>query len=250
MLSVKREIGSRLFFHRIADLGPLNFVTRILTLVLGILLGHALSGFAQETVTIPKSRLEELERKEAELETLKSSALKSQPTIRTPSAKTGQDVVPEQKSDQAASAPSLPGSRRDTPSIASLPPLKTDEVISAMDLAAHYRNDAAAADVRYRKRTFKIQGEIVSFEKPGLIRNYQILLKTFEPQTRVVCDFYPPEKFKAVYTINNGMVLVGTLPDTRVPLAKVGDTVVIEGRCKGMNGGGIKLTDCELKTVK
>src|SRR6266498_4026337 len=74
VLSVKREIGSRLFFHRIADLGPLNFVTRILTLVLGILLGHALSGFAQETVTIPKSRLEELERKEAELETLKSSA--------------------------------------------------------------------------------------------------------------------------------------------------------------------------------
>jgi len=74
-----------------------------------------------------------------------------------------------------------------------------------------------------------------------------ILLKTGEAQTRIICDFYPPEKFKAVYTINAGTALVGVLPETRVPIAKIGDNVVIEGRCKGLSNGGVKLTDCELK---
>jgi hypothetical protein len=66
----------------------------------------------------------------------------------------------------------------------------------------------------------------------------------------VICDFYPPENFRAVYTINGGTVLVGTLPGTRVPIAKLGDNVVIEGRCKGLSGGGVKLTNCELKVGK
>jgi len=82
-----------------------------------------------------------------------------------------------------------------------------------------------------------------------LLRDYYILLKTADPQTRVVCDFYPPDKFKAVFTINSGTALVGLLAgETRVPLAKVGDTVLIEGRCKGPSSGGVRLTNCELKS--
>ena len=106
------------------------------------------------------------------------------------------------------------------------------------------------ADERYRKHTFKVQGEIVGFEKPLMVRNYYVLLKTAEPLTRVICDFYPPDNFKAVYTINGGTALVGTLADTRVPIAKVGENVVIEGKCKGLSGGGVKLSNCELKVAK
>lgn len=199
--------------------------------------------FAQETVTIPKERLQELERKEAELEKSKA-ATKAQTTIQAPTAKKQDEAAPQSTVSTTAPAPS------ETPSLASLTPLEKDTVVSATDLAAHYRANAALADERYRKRTFKVQGEIVGFEKPALVRNYNIMLKTAEPQTRVICDFYPPENFKAVYTINAGAVLVGTLPDTRVPIAKIGDNVVIEGRCKGLSGGGVKLTNCELKVAK
>jgi hypothetical protein len=222
----------------------LNFVNRILL----VLFFFANLAYSQETVTIPKSRLEELERKEAELEKLKGAAAKPQPTIQNSTPQKQKESVPQQNLPQtAATLPTPPISA--APSLSSLPPLGIDTVLSAADLAAHYRADAAAADRRYRKHTFKVQGEIASFEKPPLIRNYFILFKTADPQTRVVCDFYPPDKFKAVFTINSGTALVGLLAgETRVPLAKLGDTVVIEARCKGLSSSGVKLTNCELKS--
>ena len=223
------------------------FVARVLIPLLLFLFGHVGFGFAQDTVTIPKSRLEELERKEAELEKLKSAG--PQPAIQNSTTKKHDEAAPQNSPLQTSfSSPALAVS--ETPSFTSLPPIEKETVVSATDLAAHYRANAAMADARYRKRIFKVQGEIVGFEKPPMIRNYNILLKTADPQSRVICDFYPAENFKAVYTINAGTVLVGTLPDTRVPIAKIGDNVVIEGRCKGLSGGGIKLTDCELKVAK
>jgi hypothetical protein len=228
----------------LAGLLILNLVTRIIVPLFLAFFGCASFAVAQETVTIPKSRLEELERKEAELEKLKGAA-KPQPAIENPTAKKHDEAAPQNTPQVAVSAATA--AQNEAPSFASLAPLEKDSVVSATDLAAHYRANAGVADGRYRKRTFKVQGEIVGFEKPALVRNYDILLKTAEPQTRIICDFYPAENFKAVYTINGGTVLVGILPDTRVPIAKVGDNVVIEGRCKGLSSGGVKLTKCELK---
>jgi hypothetical protein len=203
---------------------------------------------AQETVTIPKSRLEELERKEAELEKLKSPASKLQQAIQNAKTKKQEVAAPQGSLSQTTvSTPAPAAARRDTQSLASLSPLEKDTVVSATDLAAHYRANSAGADERYRKRTFKVQGEVVGFEKPALVRNYNVLLKTADPLSRVICDFYPPQNFKAVYTVNGGTVLVGILPDTRVPISKIGDNVVIEGKCKGLSGGGVKLTNCEMK---
>ena len=212
--------------------------------LLFMLVGGSLPGIAQDTVTIPKSRLEELERKEAELEKLKGTA-KTQPTIQNPATKQD-EAVPQNSPPQTSLPPPAPPVS-ETRSFTPLAPLEKSTIVSATDLAAQYRGNPGMADERYRKHTFKVQGEIVGFEKPLMIRNYSILLKTAEPQIRVICDFYPPDNFKAVYTINSGTGLVGTLADTRVPIAKVGDNVVIEGRCKGFSGGGVKLTDCELK---
>jgi hypothetical protein len=223
-------------------------VTRILVPLILVLIGQGVFAFAQDTVTIPKARLEELERKEAELEKLKSTG-KAQPAVQNPTAKKREQAVPQNDTSQT-SAPPPAAAVSEAPSFASLAPLEKNTIVSATDLAAHYRANPGMADERYRKHTFRVQGEIVGFEKPLLVRNYYILLKTAEPQTRVICDFYPPEDFKAVYTINGGTGLVGTLADTRVPIAKVGDNVLIEGRCKGLSGGGVKLTDCELKVAK
>ena len=214
-------------------------MTRILLLL--FLVSKGVITFAQETVTIPRSRLEELERKEAELEKLKA-AVKPQPALENPATGNHDEGTPNRQ-PQTVSIAAPPSEK---PAVVPLTPLEKDTVVSAMDLAAHYRANAALADERYRRRTFKVQGEIVGFDKPPLVRNYNILLKTAEPQTRVICDFYPPDNFKAVYTINAGSVLVGTLPDTRVPIAKIGDNVVIEGKCKGLSSGGVKLTNCEL----
>lgn len=225
----------------------LSLVIRIVIPLCLVLFGCPPFAVAQDTVTIPKSRLEELERKEAELEKLKG-ATKPQPAIENSAVKKHDEVAPQNPPQVAV--PATTAAPNEPPSFATLTPLEKDSVVSAVDLAAHYRANASMADERYRKRTFKVRGEIVGFEKPMLVRNYSILLKTADPQTRVICDFYPPENFKAVYTIDNGTGLIGTLPDTRIPIAKVGDHVIIEGRCKGLSGGGVKLTNCELKVAR
>ena len=63
----------------------------------------------------------------------------------------------------------------------------------------------------------------------------------------VVCDMLTPEEYSAVFTSKNGSEMVGTLADTsRITLAKRGQTVSIIGKCKGMKGNAVTLTDCHL----
>jgi hypothetical protein len=212
----------------------------IASLVLILLTAAAAS--AQDSVAIPKSRLEELERKEAELEKLKGNLSKTKEENQQLKKQHEEDAV----KIKSAPAPQ-PAIVHTSPPMASLPPLAKGETVDALDLAGHYRADALAADQRYRKRTFKVRGEITGFEKPMFVRDYKVLLKTADLQTRVVCDVYPPEKYKAVFPVKDGAELVALLPDeSRVILLKVGDRVVLEGQCKGLSGSAVRMTSCEV----
>jgi hypothetical protein len=201
---------------------------------------------AQETVTILKSRLQELERKEIELEKLKGEFKSSK----------GENVqLKKQHQDDAVKISSAPPAQshetQGSPPMASLPPLAQGEPVDAVDLANHYRADAAVADRRYRKRTFEVRGEVAAFERLPFIRDYRILLKTADRELRVVCELYTPEKYSAVLTIKNGSELVGQTPGRdRIPIAKVGDIVFIEGQCRGLRDGVVRLSGCELKSVR
>lgn len=199
---------------------------------------------ADDSVTISRSRLEELERKEAELNKLKAGP-----------ANAGQQQNPAAAVLSGASvAPTNAVTRAPRPAPAvfeSLPPLKPDEVVSVDDLAAHYLANPAAADGRYRKRKFLLDGEIASFDKPVLGRSYKILLKAQGP--RVVCDFYPPEKYSMIFPAKHGAELVATLGQDRsnqVTLARVGQKVVVEVHCSGGDPAEIKLTHCTIKSAR
>ena len=220
-------------------------VLKVIPVVLLLaLLGLALR--AEEMVTIPKSRLQELEDKAAELEKLKGNLAKAK----------GENIQLRKQHEAdavkiTASQAAPPVAIHVSPPLSSLPPLTAGVVVAATDLANHYRADAAAADQRYGKRTFQVQGEVDRFEKPLFTRDYKILLKTADRQTQVICDVFPPEQYGAVFTVNNGSELVGLLAgETRVPIARVGSTVVIEGRCKGLSGSTVKMTGCEFKSAR
>ena len=200
---------------------------------------------AQDSVTIPKSRLEELQRKEAELDRLKGDL----------KATKGENLqLKKQHQEDAIKISSTPRAQpvvtHVSPPMASLPPLTTGEIVDAMDLANYYRTDAAAADHRYRKQVLKVQGEISAFEKPPFIRDYRILLKTDDREIRVVCDMNPPEQYDAMFTVKHGSELVGQMSGrNRVPIAKVGDKVIIDGQCRGLSDGTVKLSGCEFKLI-
>ena|ERR1051325_5662798 len=218
--------------------------SRTAALVL-LLLNAVFCARGQETVTILKSRLDELQRKEIELEKLKAELATAHGQNTKLKKQHEEDVI------KISSAPAAqPAAARLSPPIESLPALSNGEIVDAIDLANHYRTDVATADHRYRKHTFKVRGEITAFEKPPFIRDYRILLKTAGREMRVMCEFYPPEKYQAVLTIRNGSELVAQTSDrNRVPIAKVGDTVIIEGECRGVNDSVVKLSRCELRSV-
>ena len=124
-------------------------------------------------------------------------------------------------------------------------------MVDAIDLANYYRTDAATADQRFRKRSFKLQGEIAAFERPPFLREYRILLNTADRELRIVCDFSAPEKYSAVLTIKNGSELVGQMAGrNRERIAKVGDTVVIRGQCRGLSSSAVKMIGCELMSIR
>ncbi len=189
---------------------------------------------SQEQVTIPKSRLEELERKEKQLEELRHKGTAEQKPTQIPgppvSAASNGPVVQPQP----------------TP-LTQLPPFTDGDTVEARDLASYYLQAPAAADQRFKKHKIQVRGEIAGFDKPMLRRNYKILLKTADRDSTIVCDFFPANNVNAVFTANHGSQLVALHGETRVPLAKVGQTVLIQGLCKGRSDNEVIISASSMK---
>jgi hypothetical protein len=204
---------------------------------LSVLMSIGLPGRAQETVTIPKSRLEELERKEAELDKLKGDL-----------KQTSTEKVQKPSEQNAARLAKVPAEiTHVSPPVRSLPAFSDAETVNAIDLANYYAEDVGSANQRYHKRTFKLKGEITEFEIPPFLSRYQIVLKTADRDRTVVCDFARPEQYSAVVKTEHGSRLVGLMSGkTRVPIARVGDVVVIQGRCEGLKDSTVTFARCQL----
>jgi hypothetical protein len=220
-----------------------------LSLLLGTLVLVCFALPAQDSVTVPKSRLEELERKERELDRLQGDLNQTQGQLKQ--AQTNLTKVEAQNvqlkkevAEAPKPAPAVPVYI--APPLTSLPPLGGAEVVDSLDLAGHYKADAAAADARYRKKKFTVRGEIIGFEKPMFQARYQIMLKTAEPDIKVICEVYPPEKYKAVIIVRHGDQIDGMIEETHFPLAKVRDTIEIKGECRGLKDGVVRMGGCVL----
>jgi len=195
---------------------------------------------AAETVTITRSRLMELERKEAELDAIKGRLQKTEGENQT--LKTQRDAA--EKKAATIAAESAPVAKHVSPPIATLLPLEPSLIIDAKDLGDYLQHDPSLATKRFDNQQIKVRGEIVGFAKGLFTRNYQVLLRTADRDLRIECDFYPPERFSAVFVAKNGAELVGLQRETRVPIAKSGQIVVVTGRCKGLAGGAVKMVGC------
>ena len=248
----------------------------LLCLLLTLVIGLPALRAEEDTITIPKSRLEELERKAAELDGLQRELKQSkveQEKLRRAKEETDRKAAEQIKAAAAAkteaekSAAAAKKSAEDARAVAaaarsgapaytaplmeSLPPLTPGKPVSSMDLLAHYAADTVAAGARYGKGRITVEGEIVGFNKPLFIRPYQLLLKTGDPARRVVCGLDPPSEYKGVYPAKSGTVLVGiTARGEKVTLLRVGQPVVIEGRCGGLHGPNVTLDGCILKPAR
>jgi hypothetical protein len=213
-------------------------------LLLALLCGFPRGSAAQDNVTVPKSRLEELERKEKELERLKGA----KPAIQEDKVQTQPKPEPGNSTPPPVLAPAPePVVRYTSPALESLPALRPNDPVESMDLANYYYADSASADRRFLKQKLAVRGEIVGFEKPLWKSSYRILLKTPIRGVRVICDLPPPTKSNAVFTTNHGDDLVAMFGEKRVTFAKVGQTVIVLGECKGYSDSAVKIYAWDVK---
>jgi hypothetical protein len=211
---------------------------------------------AQETVTIPKSRLEQLERKAAELEKLKKELHQAQGEKEQLKAEQEQLNRAKEEAEGRAAAAAVamkadPRINYVSPPMSSLSPLRAGEVVNATDLMNHYAGDAAAAEQRYGKGTLRVQGEVSGLEKPIFVRHYTMLLKTANPQRKVVCTVYPPDHYKTLFTVKHGAEMAwGDDHQGPITFVKVGQTVLVEGKCKGLHDANVVMGSCVLKEAQ
>lgn len=207
--------------------------------MLGIVGWVTCSCLAQEMVTIPKARLMELERKEAELEQLRRD---SRPVAGA--------MVNSTPSPAKAAASPKPAThpvtnalvKAGTP-LAELPPLRSGEVVSAAELLQHYQVAPAAAARRYEQVRIRVAGEVVSFDKPRFVRYAVVLLNAGAAKDQVVGRIEPPPGVANLFTTKNGTELVGASANgVRTTLAQLGQRLVVEGWCKYSPAQGVVLT--------
>lgn len=217
---------------------------------------------AEEMVTIPKARLQELERKEAELERLRREMRESravQERLEQERQRLEQKTAELERARQAAEQKAAAAraaaesvSRESpvihtSPPIASLPPLEKGTVVDAMDLANHYRSEAAAAARRYEAGPIHVKGEVARFEKTPFLRHYVIYLKAAGGDWKVATRVYPPDSYAAVFPAKGGEELVATTSaGARFVIARIGEKVLVRGRCKGAREQTVWLGDATL----
>jgi len=147
--------------------------------------------------------------------------------------------------DPAAPTPPRVVEKPPTP-IEQLPEVKAGDVIDARDVVLYYETDAAAADRRFRKKTFQIKGVVEKFEPKMFARLYDVLLESPKKSVGVVCKFSYADRWNAVYTKEHGRVLVAKERQSETRLLKTGDAVTIRARCEGLKGSDLEFSRCEL----
>jgi len=181
-------------------------------------------------------------RKEQEIEKLKQDLARAEAEAAKLGSGTAENTSPPVAKAGKTSAPDEAAKP-----IAGLALLKAGDVVDAADLVLQFKADSAAANQRYRKKTFRVRGVVERFEPKMFVRKYDVLLASTEKFVRLVVGFDYPDNLKAVYTIQHGQKLVGKPTDhSEVTLLKVGDPVVFEGKCQGLSDSEIVFSGCRL----
>lgn len=213
-------------------------------ILLALLLLPAGLSAADDAVSASRSRIEELERKTAELTAELTAAraeiarLKGEVQAR-PVVVLAKPLPPTVEKAMEKLPPTRP--------MTTLSPVARGESVNVVDLLNHYAADPAAADLRYKKREFKLHGVVVDFEKKLISSGYKAIFRVPNSGLKIVCNVGVPTKFTNLYTTHeHEQIVAETSRSNPFVLARVGEEVIIDGRCSGLHDGTITFDYCEL----
>lgn len=192
---------------------------------------------AEDTVTLPKSRVIELEKKAAQADKLAAELEKARAEIsrlKGEAAAAPKTVVVSPLPPQVEqSIQKLPPTRP----LTGLPALGKGETVAVSDLLHHYAMDPAAADQRYKKKNFKLTGIVTDLDKSLLTSPYRVIFRVPGSALKLICDVQSPDEFKKVYVSSDRERIIGETYSTRATLAKVGEEITLQGHCSGLKDG-------------
>ncbi|HYT59537.1 MAG TPA: hypothetical protein VEL06_05170 [Haliangiales bacterium] len=186
-------------------------------------------------------------RKEKEIQKLKQDLARAEAEAASLERQDSETRKPPEADKSAGTAVRRAVGEEPAKRAAELPPLKPDEIMDAAELVQQFKTDPPAADQRYRRKTFRVRGVIERFEPRLFVRKYDVLLESPDRFVRVVAVFDYPNDYKSIYTTQRGQTLVGKPAENKeVTLLRAGQTLVLQGRCKGAHDTEIVFTGCEV----
>ena len=131
--------------------------------------------------------------------------------------------------------------------VAELPPVKPDEVMDTAELLQQFRTDPPRATRRYLNKSFRVRGVIERFEPKLFIRKYDVILESPDRFVHAIAGFDYPSDYRAIYTTQRGQTLVGKpAENSELTLMRVGQKIILEGKCKGARDTDIVFSGCRL----
>lgn len=123
-----------------------------------------------------------------------------------------------------------------------LKPVEKDETVPVHELLAHYAADPKAADARYLKKAFRLQGIVADVDKPLVGSSFVLFFRIPNYDGQVMCEAYPPEKYSRVYATSDRLRVLGVVPGHYpTTLASVGSEMNFIVRCLGIKSGGVRV---------
>lgn len=190
-----------------------------------------------DTVTLPRWRYEELLRKEAEWERLRSGTN----GLPVPAAQRTNSPAPSgSRATESPNSPSLPASNGPAQPLVRL---REDALVAASDLARDFVTEPVRAAQTLEGLRIRVRGRIAGFEKPLLTERFHVLLETGLSNVRIRCITDLPEELRGVYTAEAGTVLMAVhRSGSRRPLLRLGQEVLLSAKVRGLKGQVIELT--------
>jgi hypothetical protein len=202
---------------------------------------------AQDLVTIPRARLLELERKEAELEQLKRAQSVGAVPSGPAESRSGSTNSTVNSKSPAVVRVSTTNSSATARKPAALPPLDRGEVVPAAQLWEQFQTDPKAAAARYERARIRVAGEVVDLDKPSFVRHAIVFLGVNESRSRLACRLEPSAAGQnLMLTKGREELAEAGARGIRTPLARIGQRVVVEGWCRHAGGGNVTLTDARI----
>jgi hypothetical protein len=193
-----------------------------------------------------RHQAEARKQKEAEIQKLKQDLARAESEAAVLNEGDGQTPSPTRSRAKKSADPPRAPEPAARP-VAELPPVKPGEVLDADELLLQFTTDPPGTTRRYRNKSFRVQGVIDRFEPKLFIRKYDVILESPDRFVRVVAGFDYPNDYRAIYTTQRGQTLVGKpTENSELTMMRVGQKIVLEGKCKGARDGEIAFTGCRL----